>query len=219
MGRRPGRCYRHLSKKAYPKSRFNRGVPDSKLAIYELGKKTAEVMEFPLLVELISLENQNISAEALEASRVCINKYMVKHVGKENFHMRIRVQPFHILRINKMLSCAGADRLQTGMRGSFGRPYGRAARVINGQPIISIRTKSQNEAFTREALRRGKNKYPGKQYIQTSMYFGFTGILTEEFEKLNSEGKLLFDGCRAHILKQSGRIEDYVDKKRQIAEQ
>lgn len=26
--------------------------------------------------------------------------------------MRIRAHPFHVLRINKMLSCAGADRLQ-----------------------------------------------------------------------------------------------------------
>merc|ERR1712141_532775 len=34
--------------------------------------------------------------------------------------LRIRVHPFHVLRINKMLSCAGADRLQTGMRGAFG---------------------------------------------------------------------------------------------------
>ena len=24
--------------------------------------------------------------------------------------MRVRVHPFHVLRINKMLSCAGADR-------------------------------------------------------------------------------------------------------------
>ena len=39
---------------------------------------------------------------------------MVKHAGKDAFHLRIRVHPFHVLRINKMLSCAGADRLQTG---------------------------------------------------------------------------------------------------------
>ncbi|RWW34088.1 hypothetical protein GW17_00001178, partial [Ensete ventricosum] len=37
--------------------------------------------------------------------------------------------PFHVLRINKMLSCAGADRLQTGMRGAFGKPQGTCARV------------------------------------------------------------------------------------------
>jgi ribosomal protein L16/L10AE len=37
---------------------------------------------------------------------------MVKNAGKDTFHLRVRVHPFHVLRINKMLSCAGADRLQ-----------------------------------------------------------------------------------------------------------
>ena len=49
---------------------------------------------------------------------------MVKHTAKDQFHIRVRVHPFHVLRINKMLSCAGADRLQTGMRGAFGKPQG-----------------------------------------------------------------------------------------------
>jgi hypothetical protein len=39
-------------------------------------------------------------------------QYMVKHTAKDQFHIRVRVHPFHVLRINKMLSCAGADRLQ-----------------------------------------------------------------------------------------------------------
>lgn len=43
--------------------------------------------------------------------------------------MRVRVHPFHVIRINKMLSCAGADRLQQGMRGAWGKPYGSVARV------------------------------------------------------------------------------------------
>ncbi len=63
-----------------------------------------------------------MSSEALEAARIAANKYMVKYAGKDSFHLRVRVHPFHVLRINKMLSCAGADRLQTGMRGAFGKP-------------------------------------------------------------------------------------------------
>ena len=49
-------------------------------------------------------------SQALEAARICCNKYLVKNCGKEGFHIRVRVHPFHVLRINKMLSCAGADR-------------------------------------------------------------------------------------------------------------
>ena len=33
MGRRPARCYRYQKNKPYPKSRFNRGVPDPKITV------------------------------------------------------------------------------------------------------------------------------------------------------------------------------------------
>merc|ERR1739844_649919 len=98
------------------------------------GRKKAGVDEFPLCVHLVSDELEQLSAEALEAGRICCNKYMVKHTAKDQFHIRIRVHAFHVLRINKMLSCAGADRLQTGMRGAFGKPQGLVARVRIGQP-------------------------------------------------------------------------------------
>lgn len=60
----------------------------------------------------MSDEKEQLTSEALEAARVSANKYMAKFAGKDAFHMRIRAHPFHVLRINKMLSCAGADRLQ-----------------------------------------------------------------------------------------------------------
>merc|ERR1711930_19748 len=104
------------------------------------------VDEFPLSVHLVSDELEQLSSEALEAARICCNKYLVKNCGKDQFHIRIRVHPFHVLRINKMLSCAGADRLQTGMRGAFGKPQGTVARVNIGESLISLRCKDQHEA-------------------------------------------------------------------------
>ena len=83
---------------------------DPKIRIYDLGRKKANVDEFPLCVHLVSNEYQQLSSEALEAGRICANKFMTKTSGKDSFHMRIRVHPFHVIRINKMLSCAGADR-------------------------------------------------------------------------------------------------------------
>jgi len=59
---------------------------------------------------VISLEREQISSEALEAARIAANKYLLKFTGKEGFHLRVRVHPYQVLRINKMLSCAGADR-------------------------------------------------------------------------------------------------------------
>jgi large subunit ribosomal protein L10e len=43
-----------------------------------------------------------------------------------------------------MLSCAGADRLQTGMRGAWGKPNGTVARVNIGQIIMSVRTRDSS---------------------------------------------------------------------------
>lgn len=114
---------------SFPKSRYNRGVPDPKIRIYDLGRKKASVDDFPFCCHLVSDEYEQLSSEALEAARICANKYIVKNAGKEAFHMRVRVHPFHVIRINKMLSCAGADRLQQGMRGAWGKPYGSVARV------------------------------------------------------------------------------------------
>ncbi len=66
--------------------------------------------EFPFCAHLLSGEKEQLSSEALEAGRIVINKYLQKFAGKDNFHMRVRTHPYHVLRINKMLSCAGADR-------------------------------------------------------------------------------------------------------------
>lgn len=213
MGRRPAKCYRLISKKAYVKSRFCRGVPESKIAIHDLGNRKANVEAFSARINLVSAEKENISSEALEAARIAANKYMIKAVGKDNYHLRVCCQPIHILRINKMLTCAGADRLQTGMRGSFGKPYGRAARVFVGRHIISVRTKENFVKDAKEALRRAKNKLPGQQQIQISQIFGFTGITKEEFEKLKAEKKIcLVSNSTVSVIKEKGSIESYLNK-------
>lgn len=60
-----------------------------------------------------------------------------------------------------MLSCAGADRLQTGMRGAYGKPQGLCARVNINQILISVRCRFNNVKATIEGLRRCKYKFPG----------------------------------------------------------
>lgn len=167
MGRRPARCYRFCRGKPYPKSRYNRGVPDPKIRIYDVGRKKAPVDQFPFVIHIVSEEREQVSSEALEAARVVANKYLTKTVGKDNFHMRCRVHPWHCLRINKMLSCAGADRLQTGMRGAFGKPIGKVARVKIGSILYSVRIREADIKKAMEAFRRAKNKFAGR-YPPTS---------------------------------------------------
>ena len=206
MGRRPARCYRYQKDKPYPKSRFCRGVPDPKLRIYDVGKKKAEHSEFPCCVHLVSGEKEQITSEALEAARIACNKFMQTRAGKENFHMRIRVHPWHVLRINKMLSCAGADRLQTGMRHAFGKPNGKTARVAIGDILMSLRCKEQHLEKAKEALRRAKMKFPGRQNIFVSRKYGFTKLLKADFYKLQAEGKIVPDGVGVQVITNHGPL-------------
>ncbi|MBA0669217.1 hypothetical protein Goklo_002059 [Gossypium klotzschianum] len=189
-----------IKNKPYPKSRYCRGVPDPKIRIYDVGMKKKGVDEFPFCVHLVSWEKENVSSEALEAARIACNKYMAKYAGKDAFHLRVRVHPFHVLRINKMLSCAGADRLQTGMRGAFGKPQGTCARVAIGQVLLSVRCKDSNSHHAQEALRRAKFKFPGRQKIIVSRKWGFTKFNRTDYLKYKSENRIVPDGVNAKLL-------------------
>ncbi|KAK4138944.1 ribosomal protein L10e [Trichocladium antarcticum] len=206
MARRPARCYRYCKNKPYPKSRFNRGVPDPKIRIFDLGRKRAGVDDFPLCIHMVSNELEQLSSEALEAARICANKYLVKTSGKDSFHLRIRAHPFHVVRINKMLSCAGADRLQTGMRGAWGKPNGIVARVNIGQILISVRTRDSNRAVALEALRRAQYKFPGRQKIIISKNWGFTPLRREEYLERKASGRVKVDGAYVQFLANHGNL-------------
>ena len=56
MGRRPARCYRYTKNKPYPKSRYCRGGPDSKIRIFDSGYKRGTCDEFPCSVHIVSYE-------------------------------------------------------------------------------------------------------------------------------------------------------------------
>lgn len=120
--------------------------------------------------------------------------------------MRVRAHPYHVTRINKMLSCAGADRLQTGMRHAFGKPNGLVARVRIGQPLISIRTKDDKKEVALEALRRAKMKFPGRQKIVVSKKWGFTKWTREEYAEMRQSGKLLATGNIAFYVSEHGKL-------------
>jgi large subunit ribosomal protein L10e len=206
MGRRPARCYRFWNGKPYPKSRYNRGVPDARIKIFDAGKKKATVDDFPYCVHMVSLEKEQISSEALEACRIAANKYLIKKCGKEGFHLRCRTHPYHVTRINKMLTCAGADRLQTGMRGAFGKPQGKVARVKINQILYSCRIVEKNVEHAVEAFRRGKFKFPGRQKVVVSKRVGFTKLSHADYERLKEEGKIIQDGANVKVINNHGPL-------------
>jgi large subunit ribosomal protein L10e len=209
MGRRPAVCYRFQNKKPFVKSRYCRGVPDPKIRIYDCGARRVGVDYFPTVVHLVSNEKSQIASEGLEAARVCANKYLTKTVGKEGYHIRIRVHPYHVLRINKALNCAGADRLSTGMRGAYGKPTGTAARVGIGQVIISIRCKIASRPDVVEALRRAKFKFAGRQNVVGSDKWGFTQYPSAQYQEWRRAGKLMADGVTAKYISDHGPLAKY----------
>ena len=66
--------------------------------------------------------------------------------GDMTFFSRLTVYPHVILRENKMIATAGADRLQEGMRRAFGKAMGLACRVSPGQVILEAHVKTSNLA-------------------------------------------------------------------------
>jgi len=174
--------------------------------MYDGGMKKANWDKFPACIHLVSGEKEQITSEALEAARIAANKYMATQCGKESFHIRIRVHPWHVVRINKMLSCAGADRLQTGMRHAYGKALLKAARVNIGDVLISIRTTIDKVPYAQEGLRRAKFKFPGRQTVFVSRKFGFTKIINSDFRRLQKDGKILGDGVNVKVLKTKGPL-------------
>jgi large subunit ribosomal protein L10e len=159
---------------------------------------------------MVSDEKQQLSMEALEAARIACNKYLVTNVGRDNYHIRVRPHPFHVLRVNKMLSCAGADRLQTGMRGAFGKTYGKAARVDIGQILISVRVREDKCDCAVEALRRAKFKFPGRQKIHVSSRWGFTKFLKDDYKKYKAMSRLVPDGVNVKWLSSRGPLSRFI---------
>ena len=207
MGRRPFRCYRWIKGKPYPKSRFNRAVPDPKLRFYDGGLKAAKYDQFNACVHLISNEREQIASEALEAARVAANRFLVGKVNKDGFHLRVRKHPWHVLRINKMLTCAGADRLQAGMRQAFGKAYQKACRVKIGDILMSLRVKREHLKHAVDAMNNCKGKLPGKQLVFVSNKVGFTKYTQAEIDEFKAEKRLIIKGDHAHKEKKEGPLE------------
>ncbi len=116
--------------------------------------------EFEVVLSLMGLEKCQIRHQALEAARIASNRHMTKTVGRKYYHLRIRVKPYHYLRENKMISGAGADRVQDGMRKSWGKVIGIAARVGRNQALITIRCNREHIKDARRALKKAAPKFP-----------------------------------------------------------
>ena len=165
--RRPWKCYSKWTRRPFQYKRsanrrreFARGGAQSKIVRFWGGNKEIPWEEWDLVVGLKVDKQVQISSNALEAIRITINGALQKMLGRLNYRLRIRPKPFQKYRENRMLAFAGADRVQSGMRNSFGRSTGVCARVRAGQVIAEVGTDVKNLSLVRDRLRVASMKIP-----------------------------------------------------------
>ena len=154
---RPARAYRHFSGPAYTRKDYVAGVPGIRVTFFDMGNPKGD---FPIEMSLIVKNTGQIRHNALEAARVAMNRLLEVKAGKDNYHLKIRIYPHQIMRENPIAMGAGADRISDGMRLSFGRPIGMAARVSAGQKIMTLRVAKDFGALAKKALGQATLKLP-----------------------------------------------------------
>ncbi|MEE3082755.1 MAG: 50S ribosomal protein L16 [Candidatus Thermoplasmatota archaeon] len=161
MARKPAKMYRRIKGQAYTRRKYTGGVPNNRIMRFHMGnRKAAEANEFPVVLELAVDESCQIRHTALEAARQVSNATIRAAAGPEGYALRIKVYPHHILRENKQATGAGADRVSQGMRCSFGKNVGTAARCKRGTSVVTISTHPEHFLAAKNAMRKASMKFP-----------------------------------------------------------
>ncbi len=166
--KRYARPYTRISKKR-TKS-YIKTVPNSKIVKFKMGDiKGFNNGLYPVQLHVISKENCQVRDNSIEAVRQFLNRFLQVAVGKE-FYLGVQIYPHHILRENKMLTGAGADRMQTGMSRAFGKTMGRAALVKPGQTLYIVGVKdAKAEVQARKLIRSIKARLPCKTIVRSPL--------------------------------------------------
>jgi len=164
-----GRSYRMPKGQLYTRGKYIHGAPQSKISKFVMGDAKGS---YQFKVSLLSQNEVQIRHNALEAARIAANKVLFDKLGETGYLIRVRTYPHVVLRENRMIATAGADRLQEGMRRSFGKPSGRAARVKPNQSVIDIYVNELALEHAKEALRVSSMKLPTPCRISTERIAG-----------------------------------------------
>ena len=157
-----GECYRRGNGQPYTRKEYIKGKPQIKIAKFEGGKRG----NYDYSVQLLLNEKMQITHMAIESTRLAANKTLEKTVGETGYFSKLRIYPHVLLRENKMIAAAGADRLQEGMRRAFGKAISLGARVKRGQCIMEMHVKKEHLDAAKKALKSACVKLPGTPSIK-----------------------------------------------------
>ena len=166
---RKGHCYTRV-KRAYTRhSKYKakgyiKGITPHKIARFELGNTKGT---YTHEVSLVSLKPIQIRHNAIEASRQVVVRRLELTL-KNNFLFKLRAQPHQILRENKIVTGAHADRIATGMAHSFGSPIAVAARVLKGKPVFTVYVNKEGIEDAKGALKAAPPRIPGSYTVTVS---------------------------------------------------
>ena len=139
----------------YVRREYIAGKPQIKIARFSSGQFRENQYDYKL--ELLATEKIQIRHNALESARLAANKTMAR-AGETSFFSTLKVYPHVLLRENKMIATAGADRLQEGLRRGFGKSTGLAARVLPGQVIYEAYVSASNLTLAKDAFKVASSK-------------------------------------------------------------
>jgi large subunit ribosomal protein L10e len=164
------RYTRPFTRKSRVKSKsYIKVVPNTKVVKLRMGDVSGfDKGRFPTVMEISTKEQVQLRDTAIESVRQYLHRFMTEEIGKD-YYFSVDVYPHHILRENKMITGAGADRMQTGMALSFGASIGRAALVKKNQRIMTVAVmNTKAEQYARKLLGACKAKLPFHMHIETT---------------------------------------------------
>lgn len=155
-------AYRQLErpytrKSKYSERSFIRATPVCKVIRFDMGNKSGT---YEHAVHLLVNDDIQIRHNALEAARLTANRFLESNLGKAGFYLKLRKYPHHYLRENPLASGAGADRMSTGMKASFGKVIGMAAQVHKGEKLFTCFIEEKDIAAAKKALTKSAKKLP-----------------------------------------------------------
>ena len=158
-----GACYRKGNGQPYANTRHIKGKPQIKIAKFQGGKRGT----YEYCVQLLMNERLQIRHMAIESTRLAANKTLEKTTGETGYYSRLRIYPHNLLRENKQIATAGADRVSEGMRRSWGKATSLGARVRQGQCIMELYVNGEAHlTAAKKALHGSCVKLPGTPTIK-----------------------------------------------------
>lgn len=158
---RPYTRFSKFRKKGFVKSR-----PGKKIIKYDMGALATGFEQFPIRLSMISRDAAQVRTASIEAARIAVLRRLEGKLPKNGFYFKIKIVPHHVLRENPLAAGAGADRLSTGMKHSFGKTIGTAAQVKKGASVMEVYLPDGQEALGREALRVASSKLTLRTTVQ-----------------------------------------------------